>query len=149
MQSNGQMEQVKLQAQMQIEQFKAQQAMQIEQLKQEFETQRVQMKAQIDAETKIAIAQMTAQAAEKPTANISIDGKEQLTEVGNEVRSMAQESTAGITQAMMMLADAVSRMNKPRRRMLQRGPDGRAMGVIEIEMEEPENGASESETEEE
>ncbi len=136
LQGSAQMEQVKLQAQMQIEQFKAEQAQQIEMMRQQAETERAQMKAQIDAETKLAIAQMTASAAEKPTAQISIDGKDQLDAVGEEVRAMADTQTQAVAQAMQMLAEAVNRMNKPKQRLLQRGPDGRAMGVIEVEIED-------------
>ena len=104
------------------------------------------MKAQIDAETKLQIAQMTASAAEKPAVRLEVEGREQLDAVGEEVRRMAEQSVASVdaqtqavAQAMQMLADAVNRMNKPKRRMLERGPDGRAIGVIEVEIEEPEN----------
>ncbi len=141
-----QLEQAKIQAQGQIEQFKAQTAMELERMKQEAETQRAQMKAQIDAEAKLQIAQMTVSAAEKPAVRLEVEGREQLDAVGEEVRRMAEQSVASVdaqtqavAQAMQMLADAVNRMNKPKRRMLERGPDGRAMGVIEVEIEEPEN----------
>lgn len=136
LQADQQMEQVKLQAQMQIEQFKAEQAQQIEMMRQQAETERAQMKAQIDAETKLTIAQMTASAAEKPTTQVSIDGRDQLDEVGEEVRRMAEQSNQGISEAMQMLAHAVGKMGKPKRRILERGPDGRAMGVIEVDIEE-------------
>jgi hypothetical protein len=136
MQGTAQMEQVKLQAQMQIEQFKAEQAQQIEMMRQQAETERAQMKAQIDAETKLTIAQMTASAAEKPTTQVSIDGRDQLEQVGEEVRRMAEQSNQGISEAMQMLAHAVGKMGKPKRRILERGPDGRAMGVIEVDIEE-------------
>jgi hypothetical protein len=33
---------------------------------------------------------------------------------------------------MEMLASAVNQMNRPKRRMVERGPDGRAIGMIEI-----------------
>ena len=145
-QGKMQLEQAKIQAQGQIEQFKAQTAMELERMKQEGETQRAQMKAQIDAETKLQIAKMTASAAEKPAVRLEVEGREQLDAVGEEVRRMAEQSVASVdaqtqavAQAMQMLADAVNRMNKPKRRMLERGPDGRAMGVIEVEIEEPEN----------
>ena len=131
MQSSQQLEQVKMQQSMELEQFKAQQMMALEQIKQDAETQRAQMRAQIDAQTKIEIAAMQAQAAEKPT--VTIDGNQQLSAVGDEVRQMAQQSTQGIAEAMAMLSAAIERMSRPKRRQLERGPDGRAIGVIEIE----------------
>jgi hypothetical protein len=79
---------------------------------------------------------MTASAAEKPTTQISIDGKDQLEAVGEEVRAMADTQTQAVAQAMQMLAESVNRMNKPKQRLLQRGPDGRAVGVIEVEIED-------------
>lgn len=145
-----QLEQIKLQAGAQTEQFKAQNAqaieaakmqhaLELEQIKQQAETERAQMRAQIDAETKLQIAAMNAQAAEKPAITLDVDGKEQLNAVGEEVKAMASQAVAGvdaqaqaITQAMEMLANAVNQMNKPKRRMVERGPDGRAIGVIEI-----------------
>ena len=132
LQAQMQSEQTKLQAQMQIEQFKAEQAAQLEMIKQQAETERAQYKAQLDAETKLQIAQMNAQAAEKPAVTMEIDGKDKLHEVGEEVRSMAEQSTAGIAQAMEMLANAVTMMNKPKRRTVERGPDGRAIAVVEV-----------------
>lgn len=136
MQGSAQLEQAKMQVTMQLEQFKAEQALQLEQMRQQAETERAQMKAQIDAETKLAIAQMNAQAAEKPAASISIDGKDQLNAVGEEVRAMAEQSSAGVAQAVAMLADAMQRMSKPKRRMVERGPDGKAIGMIEVDIEE-------------
>lgn len=145
-----QLEQVKMQAGAQTEQFKAQNAqaieaakmqhaLELEQIKQQAETERAQMRAQIDADTKLQIAAMNAQAAEKPAITLDVDGKEQLNAVGEEVKAMASQAVAGvdtqvqaITQAMAMLADAVQQMNRPKRRMVERGPDGRAIGVIEI-----------------
>jgi hypothetical protein len=38
-----------------------------------------------------------------------------------------------MAQAVAMLADAVTKMNKPKRKIVERGQDGRAIGVIEIE----------------
>ena len=131
LQSSQQLEQIKMQQSMELEQFKAQQQIALEQMRQDAETQRAQMRAQIDAQTKIEIAAMQAQAAEKPT--VTIDGNAQLSAVGDEVRQMAQQSTQGIADAMMMLSAAIERMSRPKRRQLERGPDGRAIGVIEIE----------------
>ena len=136
LQMQGQIEQVKLQGAQQIEQFKAQTAIQLEQMKQEAETARAQYRADVDAQTKLAIAQMSANAAEKPAAVVSIDGKEGLDAIGSEVKMLAEQSTAGIAEAMQLLADAVNKMSKPKRKVLERGPDGRAAGVVEIEIED-------------
>lgn len=150
MQGQMQLEQAKQQSSFQLEQFKAQNiqaieaakmqhALEIEQIRQQAETGRAQLRAQIDAETKLQIAQMNAQASEKPMVTLDIDGKEHLSEIGEEVKSMASQAVANadsqaqaISQAMEMLAMAVQKMNKPKRKMLERGPDGRAIGVIEI-----------------
>lgn len=140
-----QIEQAKIQAQMQLEQFKAEQAQQVEMMRQQAETQRAEMKARIDAETKLAIAQMTAQAAEKPAVQVEIAGEERLSEVGDQVRQMADMNSAAMAQAMQMLAQAVTRMNRPKRRELLRGPDGRAASVIEIEIDEPDAGDQDNE----
>jgi hypothetical protein len=142
-QQKMQIEQAKLQAQMQIEQFKAEQAQQIEMMRQQAETERANIKAHIDAGTKLAIAQMTAQAAENNAVITEVEGRDQLDAVWQDVRNMAEqaagvfsEQQGAVTQAVQMLADAVARMNRPKQRKLVRGPDGRTAGVIELEIEE-------------
>jgi hypothetical protein len=143
-QGKMQLEQAKIQTQGQIEQFKAQQAKELEQMRQEYEsareqvrqeaeTQRLQMKAQIEAETKLQIAEMQRSLSEKPAVSVEIAGEEKLSEVGEQVKQMADIQQSAVLQAVEMLAEAVEKMNKPRRKLLQRGEDGRAIGVIEIE----------------
>jgi len=143
-QGKMQLEQAKIQTQGQIEQFKAQQAKELEQMRQEYEsareqvrqeaeTQRLQMKAQIEAETKLQIAEMQRSLSEKPAVSVEIAGEEKLSEVGEQVKQMADMQQSAVLQAVEMLAEAVEKMNKPRRKLLQRGEDGRAIGVIEIE----------------
>lgn len=143
-QGKMQLEQAKIQTQGQIEQFKAQQAKELEQMRQEYEsareqvrqeaeTQRLQMKAQIEAETKLQIAEMQRSLSEKPAVSVEIAGEEKLSEVGEQVKQMADMQQNAVLQAVEMLAEAVGKMNKPRRKLLQRGEDGRAIGVIEIE----------------
>jgi len=140
----SQLEQAKLQQSAQIEQFKGEQALQLEQVKQQFalqleqvkqeaETQRAQMKAQIDSETKLQIAAMNAQAAEKPAVNIDTNA------IGEQVKSHSEKSDASMMQAMQnfgqiaqALVHTIEQMNKPKKRMLQRGPDGKAVGMIEV-----------------
>ena len=142
-QGKMQLEQAKIQTQGQIEQFKAQQAKELEQMRQEYEsareqvrqeaeTQRLQMKAQIEAETKLQIAEMQRSLSEKPAVSVEIAGEEKLSEVGEQVKQMADMQQNAVLQAVEMLAEAVEKMNKPRRKLLQRGEDGRAIGVIEI-----------------
>ena len=141
-QGRMQLEQAKLQGGQQLEQFKADQTMQIEaakmqhqkdleQIKQQAETERAQYKADLDAQTRLEIASMNAHAATKPAVEMKIDGKQELGDIGQEVMSMAENATNGMSQAMMMLADAVAQMNKPKRRVLQRDSGGRAVGMIE------------------
>jgi hypothetical protein len=143
-QGKMQLEQAKIQTQGQIEQFKAQQAKELEQMRQEYEsareqvrqeaeTQRLQMKAQIEAETKLQIAEMQRSLSEKQAVSVEIAGEEKLSEVGEQVKQMADIQQSAVLQAVEMLAEAVEKMNKPRRKLLQRGEDGRAIGVIEIE----------------
>jgi hypothetical protein len=143
-QGKMQLEQAKIQTQGQIEQFKAQQAKDLEQMRQEYEsareqvrqeaeTQRLQMKAQIEAETKLQIAEMQRSLSEKQAVSVEIAGEEKLNEVGEQVKQMADMQQNAVLQAVEMLAEAVEKMNKPRRKLLQRGEDGRAIGVIEIE----------------
>jgi hypothetical protein len=143
-QGKMQLEQAKIQTQGQIEQFKAQQAKELEQMRQEYEsareqvrqeaeTKRLQMKAQIEAETKLQIAEMQRSLSEKPAVSVEIAGEEKLSEVGEQVKQMADMQQSAVLQAVEMLAEAVEKMNKPRRKLLQRGEDGRAIGVIEIE----------------
>lgn len=143
-QGKMQLEQAKMQTQGQIEQFKAQQAKELEQMRQEYEsareqvrqeaeTQRLQMKAQIEAETKLQIAEMQRSISDKPVVSVEMAGEEKLSEVGEQIHEMAEMQQGAILQAVEMLAQAVSKMNKPKRKLLQRGEDGRAIGVIEIE----------------
>lgn len=140
-QGKMQLEQAKIQTQGQIEQFKAQQAKELEQMRQEYEsareqvrqeaeTQRLQMKAQIEAETKLQIAQINA-------VNKENDGNEQkFQKVEEQMREIADVQKMAALQGVQMMAEVVAKMNKPKKRILQRGPDGRALGMIDVEIEE-------------
>jgi hypothetical protein len=158
-QMRQQSEQGKLQVSAQIEQFKAQDAKQVEQMKmahateleqmkQAAETERAKYKTDIDAQVRLQIAEMTAKAAEKPVAMVQMEGGEavermgeSLAGMGEEVRSMAAQSGQAISetvgqfaQAATLLADAVGKMSKRKRRMLERDPvTGRATGMVEVE----------------
>jgi len=122
-QSDQTMAQMKLQSDREIAQFKAQTEMQLEQMRQAAETERAEMRARIEAEAKVQIAAM------------QMAGEQNQAIAGDQAAAAVAETTAGVSQAMQMLAEAVGKMNKPKRRELVRGPDGRAAGVIEIEME--------------
>jgi hypothetical protein len=140
-QGKMQLEQAKIQTQGQIEQFKAQQAKELEQMRQEYEsareqvrqeaeTQRLQMKAQIEAETKLQIAQINA-------VNKENDGNEQkFQKVEEQMREIADVQKMAALQGVQMMAEVVAKMNKPKKRILQRGPDGRASSSIDVEIEE-------------
>jgi hypothetical protein len=141
----SQIEQMKLQQTQQIEQFKGEQATQLEQVKQQFayqmeqfkqqaETERARMKAEIDAQTKLQIAGMNAQAAEKPAVNIDTNA------IGEQVKSHTEQSNANIMQAMQhfgkiaeTMHGMMAEMGKPKKRILQRDPiSGKATGMIEV-----------------
>lgn len=118
-QATMQMEGQKLQQTQALEQFKAQNAQalemarmehekQIEALKQQAETERAEMKARIDAETKLTIAQMNAQAAEKPSTAITMDADDKLHEIGESIKGMAGESSQVIGAVVGQLADSAS-----------------------------------------
>jgi hypothetical protein len=140
-QGKMQLEQAKIQTQGQIEQFKAQQAKELEQMRQEYEsareqvrqeaeTQRLQIKAQIEAETKLQIAQINA-------VNKENDGNEQkFQKVEEQMREIADVQKMAALQGVQMMAEVVAKMNKPKKRILQRGPDGRASSSIDVEIEE-------------
>lgn len=145
-----QAEQAKLQGQAMIEQFKQQQETQREQMriaaqqemeaiKQQGETSRAEMKARIDAETKLTIAGMTAEAAKKPAAMVQVDAGNAIETMGQDFKAMAEQSSGQMAQAMeqvgqgmAMLAQVLESINRPKRRVLERGPDGRAIGMIEV-----------------
>jgi len=138
--------QAQAQADVQKEQIKASERIEMERIRREFDMrmqereERVQMyKIDQDNETKKEIAAMNARASEKPAITMDVDGKEQLNAVGEEVKAIAFQAVAGvdaqtqaIAQAVQMLAEAVGQMNRPKRRMVERGPDGKAVGVIEV-----------------
>jgi hypothetical protein len=140
-QGKMQLEQAKIQTQGQIEQFKAQLAKELEQMRQEYEsareqvrqeaeTQRLQIKAQKEAETKLQIAQINA-------VNKENDGNEQkFQKVEEQMREIADVQKMAALQGVQMMAEVVAKMNKPKKRILQRGPDGRASSSIDVEIEE-------------
>jgi hypothetical protein len=128
--------QVQSESQAMIEQFKAQQAQQleamrlesaqqIEAMRQQAETERVQMKAQIDAETKLQIAGMTAQAAEKPAINLDVS------EIGETMRATQEQSGAAMADGLDKLASATeslamaaAEMARPKVRRGRKLPSG-------------------------
>jgi hypothetical protein len=59
-----------------------------------------------------------------------------LSAVGQEIKEMAEQAAMvlgaqqnSVSQAIQMLAKSI---NKPKKTVLERGPDGRAIGLIEI-----------------
>lgn len=130
------MEQQKAQMQEGIEAQKMQHALEIESIKQQAETERFTYKANLEAQTKLQIAEIQANA--KPTANIQVEGKDELTassdrmsEVGEQVAGQMNEMMQSMTGAMQMLAEAMSHMNKPKRRTVETDAKGRIVGVVE------------------
>lgn len=124
--NQGQIEQAKLQAQMQIEQFHAQQTAQLELMKQQAETERAKMLAELDASTKIVIAQIEAKTAQEKAE------KEEESMEGEEKPDPMNSLVAMHSDLLNGVAGVVQAMRAPKRKILERGPDGRAIGVIEI-----------------
>ena len=142
-QQTAQLEQSKQQFDYQMEQLKGQQTMQMEQLKQQAETERARMKAEIDAQTKLQIAGMNAQAAEKPAVKIDsnmlgesvkahieqvksdVDGQVKATsEQANDNLAQAMDRFSEVAQAMQQM---MTDMRKPR--MVVRDANGKIAGV--------------------
>lgn len=128
LQSSQQLEQIKMQQAMELEQFKAQQAQmieaakmeherQMEAMRQQAETERQAMKAEMDASTKIVIAQLQAQ-----------NQPQEVPQENGELSALVQMHG----ELMQGVAQAVQAMKAPKKRVLERGPDGRAIGIIEI-----------------
>lgn len=129
LQGQQQIEQLKLQSTAQMEQFKAQQAMALEQMRQEAETARAQYKADLDAQTKLAIAEMSA----KTTIDTAVNQREgemgsEIQELVNNLAEMLNEKLEQSQQAAeMAIGEIRTIMETPRK--IVRGPDGRAIGV--------------------
>lgn len=137
LQAQGQLEQMKLQGQQELEVARMQHEEQMELIKQQAETERATYKANLDRETKLEIAQI--QAASKAETSVVVDGREELSAkgdelagIGNEIRTASELANQTIADAMNTLAEAVAKMNRPKRRILEIGPDGRATGAIEV-----------------
>ncbi len=134
-----QLEQAKLQASAELEQFKAQQAIQLEQMRQEAETQRQAYKAQLEAETKLQIAQMQTEAQSKPQNMFQVDSGGKLDNIADTITQHAMQQGEGIAQAVNNLAQvadvlvgAVEEIKRPKKRILQRDANGKAIGAIEV-----------------
>lgn len=132
------LEAMKLQSTQQVEAAKADLARELEVMRQEAETQRAQYKADLDAQVRLEIARMNAAAAEKPT--VTIDADEKLGDVSERLKEMAEQSGAGLSEAMAQLTTAVSamveaaeKMGKPKRRVIERDRNGRAVGMVEVD----------------
>jgi len=153
MQAGQQAEQMKLQADMQAEQAKAQMSMQLEAMKAEqsaqMEAQKIEFerwKAELEASTKVTVAEIQAKTSLKQ-ASISANASKEsegLTEVGESGDEQPTSALAGLVDAinqnmanLMGLqqqshAQIIEQVSKPRNRVLQRGPDGRAVGAVEV-----------------
>lgn len=149
LQGSTQLEQVKMQQSQALEQFKAQQAMALEQMRQDAETQRAEFKARLEAETKLQIAQLTAQSsiaseAGKQTETVKTDMTTMIQDVVNQISEALEAQRVASETAVQELRGI---MDKPKRvvrgndgkvvgveingvvRNVERGPDGRVIGV--------------------
>lgn len=125
LQASQQVEAAKLQAQQQIEAARMEHERQMEMLRQQAETERQMQKAELDASVKILVAQIGAQQQIQP----------QTTEAANqEVQQI--DPLAGMVQMhadmMQGMQGVMEALKAPRRRLIERGPDGRAVGMVEI-----------------
>jgi len=136
MQATAQAEQQRMQADMAVAQGKAQYDMQLEQMRidqQAFESSsRLEFerwKAELDSQTKLAIAQMSAQSsidakAGEQTEKEASGMSEQIEKVSENLLTKLEERTSELSQ---VLAEVATSLNAPKK--LVRGPDGRATGV--------------------
>lgn len=143
-QLEAQLKQAELAAQQQIEQLKAQTQMQIEQQRQAFEAQlkerqiaaeqeMARFKAELDAQTKIAVARISANpgvdiaGGQVPmTADIAADLTNKVSEAMDRMAVMNGDTMTQIARSLEML-------KAPKR--IIRGPDGRAAGVEIVQMD--------------
>lgn len=118
--SAAELEQLRLQSQQQIEAARMQHERDMEAMRQQAETERQLMKSELDAKVKLLTAQMSAQQAPQEPSQ----------------EPQAIEAMAEMHQQMLQgLADVVQSLRAPKRRTLERGPDGRAIGIIEVSEE--------------
>lgn len=128
LQQSSELEQVKMQGQAQIEAAKLENARVIEEMRQAAETERVRRKAELDRQTRLEIAAMDQM---KLEAEQTKDDP-RFDQIGQQVQAMSDMSQQGIADAVGLMTQVLKRMSKPRRKQVERGPDGRAIGVIEV-----------------
>lgn len=138
MQATAQGDQMKLQADMQLEQMRVEQKANAEAQRLDFD----RWKAELDASTKVAVAQIQAQTSLKQAA---MSASNETTEMDDEGNSHPAAGLTALVEAMndnmaqlmdlqrQSSAELAQVLTKPRRRTLERGADGRAIGVIEME----------------
>ena len=152
-QMRQQAEQAKSQAELQAQQQQAQIDAQLEQMKiqsqQALEQQRLDFekwKVEYQEGMKFAIAEMGAKTSLKQSSMSINASKEQegLTELDDEGTEQPTSALAGLVEAINQNMAAlvshqvqnhqmlIAEINKPRRKIVQRGPDGRATGTIEV-----------------
>jgi hypothetical protein len=142
MQVDMQIEQNKAQLTGQLEAMKAEQAQAIEAAKIEFE----RWKAELEASTKVTVAEIQAKTSLKQ-ASISANSmkeSEGLTEIGEEGEEQPTSALSSLVEAINMNmanlmglqqqshADIIAQVTKPKRRIVERGADGKAIGMIEV-----------------
>lgn len=149
LQADQQAEQMRLQVDMQAESAKSQFAMQLETMKAEqaqvLESARLEFdrwKAELEASTKVTVAEIQAKTSLKQAAMSASTDTTEMTEDGEQKPSSALSSLVeAINQNMADLmglqqqshAELIAQVSKPRKRVLQRGPDGRAIGMVEVD----------------
>lgn len=138
-----QLEQGKAQLTLQIESMKAEQSQAIETAKLDFE----RWKAELEASTKVAVAEIQAKTSLKQASISANSAKETegLTELNEEGDEQPTSALSALVEAINMNmahlmglqqqshAELIAQVTKPKRRLIERGADGRAIGMIESE----------------
>lgn len=139
LQAQQQLEQMKAQMNAELEQFRAQQAIQLEQIKQQAETERMAYKVQLDSETKLQIAQMQAEISKKPAAVMQIDTEGKMDSIADTLKEVTNAHGAGIADAVNQLGQmaqvlmvTAEEMKRPKKRVIQRDANGKAVAAIEV-----------------
>lgn len=122
--ANTQTEAIKEQSKQAQEQFKQEQETAREQMRIEFD----RWKAELDAAVKIEVANISSKAKMQDGATAAAEG-----EIVEEVKNDPLERMAEMqSQTLEAIGGLVQTMSKPRKKVIDRGPDGRAIGVTEV-----------------
>lgn len=130
-QAQNELEQMKLQSQQVIEAQKMQHEKELEMMKQQAESERAQAKMEMEASVKILIAQIGAKQAMDTQMLAATQAAD--AEVAENLNDDPVQQMAGMHSEMLEgIKGLVDSLKAPKRRVIERGPDGRAIGAVEI-----------------